>query len=97
MSRKVKCIECGCSMHWALPEKIGSRNIEYAKRCLSATRSIVCGETMKTKLVEHEQYCKRFMPKTELDLKIDELYQTKIAHLAEMIQTYESQLNCHLT
>lgn len=94
MSKKVKCMECECSMHWSLPERVLSGNIDYAKHCLIvARRSIVCGETMKTKRVGHEQYCKKFKPKVELDFKMDEIYQTEIANLDEMIQTYESHQN----
>lgn len=94
MSKKNKCIKCGCSMHWALPERVTNRNIEYAKQCLDiARKTVVCGETMRTKDVGHEQYCKKFKPKTDFDLRMDDIHQTEIAHLEEIINTYESQQN----
>lgn len=63
MGKKVKCIEYDCYMNWSLPLNITKDNLEYAKYCLSfASRTIVCGETMKTKSRSNEQYCKYFVP-----------------------------------
>lgn len=90
MSKKVKCIECSKSMCWALPQKVSDGNYKYAKYCLqTAKMSIVCGETMKTKSINHEQYCKKFLKKTEMDLKFDSFLQKEISELEKMIKEYE--------
>lgn len=90
MSKKVKCIECSKSMRWALPQKVSEGNYAYAKHRLeTAKRSIVCGETMKTKSINHEQYCKKFLKKTEMDLKFDSYNQKKISELEKTIKEYE--------
>ena len=63
MAKKHKCIECGNAMNWEVPHKdsISDKSPNNIKRikhlCLE---TIVCGETMKTKKVDHEQYCKKF-------------------------------------
>lgn len=90
MSKKVKCIECHNSIHWAFPDRVSRKNYEYAKHCLqTGKRSIVCGETMKTKSINHEQYCKKFSKKTEMDLEFDSLYQKEIEKSENMIKKYE--------
>lgn len=90
MSKKVKCIECSKSMHWALTNGVSEKNYEYAKRCIqTARRSIICGETMKTKSIHHEQYCKKFVKKTEMDLSCDECYQKEIEQVEKTIKEYE--------
>ncbi len=95
MAKKVKCMECTKSMHWALPRQVGVQNYEYAKECLcSAKKSIVCGETMKTKRVDHEQYCKKFVCKTEKDKQCDSVYSGKINKLEDLIRVYESKCGC---
>lgn len=61
MSKKVKCSECANMMSFATPHKVDAGNYEYAKHCLAvATRSCVCGLTVKIKPINHEQYCKHF-------------------------------------
>ena len=61
MSRKVKCKMCEKSMRWALPERVTENNYEYAKHCLRMVKNtLVCDRTMRTKYIEHEQYCKYF-------------------------------------
>jgi hypothetical protein len=63
MAKKHKCIECDHAMNWAVPSCKGIEdksewNIRRLRRlCLE---TIVCGRTMKTKNVDHEQYCKHF-------------------------------------
>lgn len=63
MAKKHKCIECEHAMNWAVPHCKGDFdksewNIARLRRlCLE---TIVCGETMKTKNADHEQYCKKF-------------------------------------
>lgn len=92
MSKKVKCVECHNSIHWAVPNEINEDNYEYAKYCIKiAKTSIVCGETMKTKSVNHEQYCKKFLKKTEIDLETDSYYQKEISELEKMIKEYEKK------
>lgn len=87
MSKKVKCIECHNSMHWEIPDKVPDKNYEYAKHCLqTAKRSIVCGNTMRTKSINHEQYCKKFSEKTDFDFQADSYYQKKIEKLEKMIK-----------
>ncbi len=90
MSKKVKCIECHNSMHWSIPREVSEDNYEYAKLCLRiAKTSIVCGETMKTKSIKHEQYCKKFSKKTEMDLESDSYIQKEQEKLEKMITEYE--------
>lgn len=90
MSKRVKCIECHFSSHWSLPCGVSEKNYKYAKLCLqTAKRSIVCNETMKTKPINHEQYCKKFSKKTEMDLKFEPCYLNKILELEKMITEYE--------
>lgn len=91
MAKKVKCIECEEYMNWALPEKVGKENIEYAKQCLFiAKRTFVCGRTMKTKPLNNEQYCKHFCKseyKNDWNAKKIEVLEEKIKEfeaLAEM-------------
>ena len=91
MAKKRKCIECECSMHWALPRKVTEKNIDYAKYCLNwAKKTIVCDRTMKTKGVNHEQYCKHFVRK----IHEDTWYQKEIEKLEQMINEYEQNNAC---
>ena len=91
MAKKVKCSECTNSMNWALPGKVGEQNYEYAKHCLhAAMTSIVCGEKMRTKAIGHEQYCKKYRPKTELEKKIIDIRKRKITELENQIAEYEA-------
>lgn len=92
MSKKVKCIDCHNSSHWVLPYRVSEQNYEYAKSCFQASKaSIICGETMKTKSIKHEQYCKKFLKKTEIDLETDSYYQKEISELEKMIKEYEKR------
>lgn len=92
MAKKVKCIDCINSMHWALPVMVRGENLEYAKYCSRiAKRSIVCGETMKTKQINHEQYCKKYREKTEWDKEYDKVYDKEISELEKKIEDYEHQ------
>lgn len=87
MAKKVKCKTCINTMLWALPDEVTSKNIDYAKHCVSvAKRSFVCGHTMKTKHREHEQYCKNYEP-----ADFDELtgYDARIAELEQKIAEFE--------
>lgn len=90
MSKKVKCISCHNSSHWAVPNEVNEDNYEYAKYCIKiAKASIVCNETMKTKSIKHEQYCKKFLKKTEMDLEYDSYHQKELLELEKMIKEYE--------
>ena len=90
MSKKVKCIDCNNSSHWALPYGVSEQNYEYAKLCFQTSKaSIVCDETMKTKSIKHEQYCKKFLKKTEMDLESDSYIQKEQEKLEKMITEYE--------
>ena len=92
MASKVKCIDCAKSMHWAMPCKVTEENYQYAKYCLEISkRSLVCGENHKTKRIEHEQYCKKYCKKTELDLCMDKVYIKEISDLEQMISDFEQQ------
>ena len=93
MSSKRKCRLCGESMGWALPDRVTSKNYEYAKRCLyMAKNTLVCGYTMKTKRIEHEQYCKHFVPKDEIELDYEEnTLVDELNNLENMIKEYEKQ------
>ena len=85
MARKVKCSDCDESMLWALPRSVNSNNIGYAKSCLNiAKNTIVCGRTMKTKGIKHEQYCKYFSKKV-----YDIGYCGELERLAKQIEEYE--------
>ena len=91
MSKKRKCKLCRESMGWSLPERITDKNIDYAKHCLAvAKRSIVCGYTMKTKTIEHEQYCKHYKEKSAEEIERDRQYdEARMRELEEMIEEYE--------
>ena len=92
MSKKRKCKLCENSMGWALPEKVTSDNYEYAKYCLCVAKTtILCGHTMKTKGIEHEQYCKYFYPKSDSMIKLDEFDERKIQEFEDMIKEYEKR------
>lgn len=94
MSKKRKCIECAQNMNWALPERVTSENVDYAKHCISiAKHTRVCGHTMKTKTIEHEQYCNHFRPKSNVDIQMDEWFKEDIERLEKMIQEFESKEN----
>lgn len=76
-------------MSWSLPMAVNHNNYEYAKNCLVAAKSsIVCGETMKTKPVEHEQYCKKYHKKE--NCFIDKYYYKEMETLERLIREYES-------
>lgn len=93
MSKKRKCKLCEQSMSWALPERVTDKNIDYTKHCLSIEkRSIVCGYTMKTKAIEHEQYCKHYKEKSAEENERDRQYdEARIRELEQMIEEYESR------
>lgn len=87
MSKKRKCIDCKNHMNWALPVRVTEQNIDYARHCLRlAERTFVCGITMKTKRVEHEQYCKYFKEDSD---RFDDDRMEEIAKLRRMIEEYE--------
>jgi len=89
MAKKVKCMNCAKSIRWALPE-VWEKNLEYVKHCVAvAKRSIVCGETMKTKRINHEQYCKKYREKEECDRNYDNAYSKEITELERKIESYE--------
>ena len=87
MSKKRKCIDCKNRVNWALPVRVTEQNIDYARHCLRlAERTFVCGITMKTKRVEHEQYCKYFKEDSD---RCDDDRIEEIAKLRRMIEEYE--------
>ena len=96
MGNKRKCKLCEQSMRWALPERVTEKNYEYAKHCLHMVKNtLVCGRTMKTKPIEHEQYCKHYHPKDDIDLDFDIKCEPKrIKKLEDMIKDYENSLSC---
>ena len=93
MARKVKCKMCEESMWWALPERVTEKNYEYAKHCLwAAKNTICCGYTMRTKHIEHEQYCKHFRKKDERIIDYETNAEPKrIRKLEDMIKEYERE------
>ena len=43
MARKVRCVECANTNHWALPERVTEENYRYAQWCHAlAGCSVVC-------------------------------------------------------
>lgn len=58
MAKKVKCIECENSMDWSIPINKELKGNDFLINTLKNT--IVCGYTMKTKTVNHCQYCKYY-------------------------------------
>ena len=93
MARKVKCSECGEFLNWSLPENITDKNIDYAKDCLrKAKRTFVCGRTMKTKLIDNEQYCKHFC-KALYNIN----YSESINELERKISEFEAGLSISAT
>ena len=94
MAKKVKCINCTKQMRWALPKRVEKNNLEYANYCARvAKRSIVCGETMKTTGINHEQYCKKYREKGEHDRNYDNVYSKEIAELERKIEDYKHRTN----
>ena len=88
MSKRVKCAECDNMMFFATPYMVDAGNYEYAKHCLDvATRSCVCGCTVKTKPLNNEQYCKHFR-------KVESIRsnENRIKMLKDAIAEYEEQL-----
>lgn len=51
-----------------------------------AERTFVCGITMKTKRIDHEQYCKHYREAIE---RGDDCMLEEISHLRRMIMEYE--------
>lgn len=91
MSKKVKCCECASFLGWALPERVDKYNYECAKRIFKlASTTGVCGYTMKTKQMTHEQYCKRF-EKNKYSEQESELFKQEILNLKNMIAEYEKE------
>lgn len=58
MAKKVKCVECDNSMDWSIPNDETLRDNSFLRDTLKNT--VVCGYTMKTKGVNHCQYCKHY-------------------------------------
>lgn len=58
MAKKVKCIECDNSMDWAIPNAEIIKGNEHLQNTLK--NYIVCGYTMKSKHIDHCQYCKNY-------------------------------------
>ena len=91
MSKKVKCCECASFLGWALPERVDKDNYEYAKRVFElASTTGVCGYSMKTKQMAHEQYCKRFEKNKYLEQE-SEPFKQEILNLKNAIAEYEKE------
>ena len=89
MSKKVKCCECASFLGWALPKRVDKDNYEYAKRVFKlASTTGVCGYSMKTKQMTHEQYCKRFEKNKYLKQE-SEPFKQEILNLKNAIAEYE--------
>lgn len=89
MSKRVKCKECANSGCWALPVKVSVSNYDYAKRCLHMARTtLVCNETMKTKSMDHEQYCKKYLKQDASDIAT---YIDELTKLEDKIRNYEEE------
>lgn len=87
MAKKVKCIECDNCMNWALPANVNHENINHAKHCLDiAKRTVVCGQTMKTKRRDNEQYCKHFVIAER-----SKDYSKQLEELKKKIERYEKE------
>ena len=87
MAKRVKCKTCRYKCLWALPEKVTTKNVDYAKDCVFvAKRSFVCDYTMRTKHRDHEQYCKRYEP---ADFDEFEDYDARITDLEMKIAEFE--------
>lgn len=64
MSKKRKCCECTLGLRWAIPQRVTSDNIEYAKHCLKMVeQTCMCDHSGKTKSLNNEQYCKYYIEK----------------------------------
>lgn len=80
-------------MGWSLPVNVNKKNYEYAKYCVNiAKATFVCGYTMKTKKIDHKQYCKHFVAESEFRAKIRLYTQKNIKDLEQKIADYEQQL-----
>ena len=91
MSKKVKCCECASFLGWALPKRVDKDNYEYAKRVFKlASTTGVCGYSMKTKQMAHEQYCKRFEKNKYLKQE-SEPFKQEILNLKNAIAEYEKE------
>lgn len=91
MSKKVKCCECASFIGWALPEQVDKDNYECAKRVFKlASTTGICGYSMKTKQMTHEQYCKRFEKNKYLEQE-SELFKQEILNLKNAIAEYEKE------
>lgn len=58
MAKKVKCMECDNSMDWSIPNIGKIKGDTFLQDILKNT--IVCSYTMKTKTIDHCQYCKHY-------------------------------------
>ncbi|MDD3253093.1 MAG: hypothetical protein PHV18_11085 [Lachnospiraceae bacterium] len=94
MSKKVKCCKCKNSMHWAIPVRVGEKNIEYAKYVLElARKSIVCGDMIpsRSRNIDHEQYCKKFKKMDDsLRENVEKCFENELLELEEKIREYEA-------
>lgn len=83
MAKKVKCVNCKNARCFAIPRSVTNENYNYAKYVLKTIKHrIYCCETMKTKPIDNEQYCKHHIKgeySNECDVKM----------LEELIAEYE--------
>lgn len=84
MAKKVKCIECECSMDWAIPKAEELKDNDFTIGTI--TKTIVCGETMKTKPKDHCQYCKRYIDGGEWRKKIRERYESELQEALKEVE-----------
>ena len=85
MAKKVKCIECECSMNWSIPKAEVLKNDDSIIGLI--TKTIVCGETMKTKPKDHCQYCKRYIDGGEWQKKKREMYERELQKVLKEVET----------
>lgn len=76
MAKKVKCIECDNSMDWSIPDADDLKDNSFLKNTLKNT--IVCSYTMKTKTVNHCQYCKHYEHESDFRQKCRAMYERKL-------------------
>lgn len=62
MAKKVKCINCGNAIRSEIPSKefllAHTQSHDYYKSC--CVDHLWCGETIKPKAMDNEQYCKKY-------------------------------------
>lgn len=84
MAKKVKCIECENSMDWDIPRAEVLKDSDFTIGTL--TKTILCSETMKTKTVDHCQYCKHYEPISDWRRKCREMYEKELQEVLKKVE-----------